>query len=273
MVNFINTAPIHEMWKMVPHPSDWEMIEAVPAKLNRMLAEGKIDLGFVSSHEYCVRPEQYRILSDLSISSNGSVGSVYLFSDIEPERLDGRRILLSNQSETSVSLLKIILEEFYGIRPEYLSGRISHDLNEEIDGVLAIGDEAIRLAGEDRFKFRMDLGEVWKAQTGLPFVFSVCCVQEDMCVKEPEMIDKVHRELVRCRMEGQHNLDTVCKIAAPKIPVSLEACKNYLEGIEHDFNSKKQEALKTFFRYLIRRGEASENALPLKIEFLSDQSL
>jgi len=266
MVNFINTAPIHETWKKSSHPPVWQLIEAVPSKLNRMLAAGEIDIGFVSSYEYCMRPHQYRILSDLSISANGSVGSVCLFSKIDPKNFNGCHLLLSNQSETSVSLLKIILEEFFSVQPNYYSGSISDDLRDDIDVVLAIGDEALRLADDKQFRFRMDLGEVWKDHTGLPFVFAVCGVQEKLCVEKTQLVHTVHRELVRCRDEGQRNLDAICQLVAPRIPMSQKSCRNYLDGIEYDLNLEKIKALETFFQYLIQRGECSVEALPLKIE-------
>lgn len=267
MVNFINTAPIHEMWKRSPHPSGWALVEAVPSELNRMLAGSEIDLGFVSSYEYCVRPEQYRILSDLSISATGSVGSVFLFSKIEPKDLSGCQLLLSSQSETSVSLLKIILEEFYQVTPKYRRGPVTDGFGSDIDGVLAIGDDALRLHGDKRFNFQMDLGEVWESHTGLPFVFALFCVREELCVNQPTLIGDVHHELIRCRKEGQENLLSICRDVAPRIPMSTEACRNYLQGIEYDLDSKKIEALKTFLQYLIRRNEASKDALPLKIHY------
>jgi chorismate dehydratase len=58
MVNYINTAPIYETWKKQgAQPAGWQMVEAPPVTLNRMLAAGDLDLGLVSSHEYCIRPE------------------------------------------------------------------------------------------------------------------------------------------------------------------------------------------------------------------------
>ncbi len=118
MVKYLNTAPIHEKWKSTVQNDNWQMIEAAPAVLNRQLAEGQIDLGFVSSYEYAARPDRYKILSGLSISANGAVGSVFLFSHVPMEHLDGLPVLLSSQSETSVSLGIIILEDFHHVRPE-----------------------------------------------------------------------------------------------------------------------------------------------------------
>lgn len=268
MVNFINTAPIHETWKNSIHPPAWQLIEAVPSRLNQMLAGQEIDLGFVSSYEYCARPEQYRILSDLSISANGSVGSVFLFARVSPKLLSGSRLLLSSQSETSVGLVKIILEEFYGVKPDYYSGFVSDHSHDEFDGILAIGDEALQMATEGNFPYKMDLGEVWKEHTGLPFVFALCCVQEKLCVKRPQDIQAVHRELVRCRKEGQKNLETICANVAHRLPMDVMDCQNYLGGIEYDLGPVKKEALDRFFSYMIQRSEASPNALPLKIQSL-----
>ena len=43
------------------------------------------------------------------------------------------------------------------------------------------------------------------------------------------------------------------------------ACFSYLQGIELDLNPDKIQGLALFYEYLIRRGEASTQALPLKI--------
>ncbi len=265
MVNYINTAPIYESWKKRDHPAHWNLIEAPPSTLNRMLAAGELDLGVVSSHEYCVRPELYRIMADLSISSDGSVGSVFLFSRVDPAKLDGCPVLLSGQSQTSVSLVKIILEEFYGVKPLYSSGDVSGAMSAEATALLAIGDQALRLVGDPRFPYQLDLGAVWRRHTGLPFVFAVYAVREDFCRRDPETLALIHRELACCVREGRQNLEAICELVAPRIPMHPDECYVYLRAIEYDLGVEKQLALEKFFRYLIDRGEASAQSLPLKI--------
>jgi len=265
MVNYINTAPIYESWKQREHPAGWHLVEAPPATLNRMLAAGELDLGFVSSHEYCVRPMLYRILADLSISANGSVGSVFLFSRVDPGALDGCPVLLSGQSQTSVFLVKIILEEFYGVKPLYSSGDVDSELSAEATALLAIGDQALRLVGDSRFPYQLDLGAVWRHHTGLPFVFAVCAVREDFCRSDPETLALIHREFVRCAHIGRENLEAVCRVAAPRIPMHPDECYVYLRAIGYDLGEEKQLALERFFRYLIDRDEGGAESLPLKI--------
>jgi len=266
MVNFINTAPIYETWKSRPHPATYHVVEGAPSTLNRMLAEDKLDLGFVSSCEYGHRPEKYFILSDLSISANGSVGSVFLFSKREPKQLTGKTVLLSGQSETSIALVKIILEEFYHVQPDYIVGDVRSQSAEQAEGVLAIGDEALRLADAATFKHKLDLGEVWRRFTDLPFVFAVCAVRRDFCKKYPEQVNAVHREFILCVQEGQEELPSICVRVAPRIPMHPDECYVYLRAIEYDLDEKKIMALEKFFTFLINRGELPENAVPLCIQ-------
>ncbi|RUM36045.1 MAG: ABC transporter substrate-binding protein [Desulfobulbus sp.] len=267
MVNYINTAPIYEIWKEQVHEKEWQIIEAPPSELNRMLAAAELDLGFVSSREYGVRPDRYRILADLSISATGPVGSVFLFSQLEPEKLAGQPVLMTGQSDTSVCLLKLVLEEFVGVRPEYYRGEI---FSGEQDGrppvaVLAIGDEALRLRFENRYPVRLDLAEAWHEQTGLPFVFAVCAVRKEYLHDHGDDVRKIHQTLLTCRARGLARLPEICERVARRIPMDCAACSSYLHAMEYDLQYSKQEALTKFFQLLIERKEADDRCLPLKV--------
>jgi len=267
MVNYINTAPIYEIWKEQVHEEGWQVVEAPPARLNRMLAREELDLGFVSSFEYAVRPDRYRILADLSISATGPVGSVFLFSRVEPEKLAGQPVLMTGQSDTSVSLLKIVLEEFVGVQPAFFRGEVFAEraLDTEPAAVLAIGDEALRLRVEQRYPVQLDLAEAWHRETGLPFVFAVCAVREKYLKRHAGEVRKIHQTLLTCRARGLARLPEICERVARRIPMDCVACSSYLHAMEYDLQYIKQEALKEFFTLLIRRGEVDARSLPLKI--------
>jgi chorismate dehydratase len=267
MVNFINTAPIYEIWKKTVQRSDWQIVAAPPSELNRMLYQDELDLGCVSSFEYAVHPQQYKSMGNLSISASGPVGSVFLFSRVEPDQLSDKLVLLSGQSQTSVSLVKIILEEFYSITPRYQVGNVMEHYQQEGggDAVLAIGDEALRLLATNEYPIRLDLGEVWHQHTGLPFVFALWTVRVGFCDEQPEQLAAIHGELLRCLAEGQRDLQAISREVAPRIPMDREACWKYLKSIEYDFGPEKQQALKLFYEFLIKRNEADPAALPLKI--------
>lgn len=265
MVSYLNTAPIHEKWKDTVHIENWQLVEAPPATLNKKLADGEIDMGFVSSYEYGRHPDKYKILSGLSISANGPVGSVFLFSHVPMNQLDQAPILFSAQSETSVSLVKIILEEFQCVQPVYSTGDLQNASGGNFKAVLAIGDDALRLAEKSNYLYEYDLADIWKHKTGLPFVFAVCAVREEFCTGHGEMLSAIHRELLRCRDEGKRDLDEICAISAQRIPMSKKKCHQYLTAIEYDLGGQKRKALETFFDFLIKRGDIDKSALPLKI--------
>lgn len=265
MVNFLNTAPIHEKWKETVTNKEWELVEASPAVLNKKIRGAQIDLGFISTIEYGEHPELYKILSGLSVSTAGPAGSVFLFSHIPLDQLNKEPVLLSSKSETCIGLAKIILEEVNSVHPAYSTGDVIEDQHEGYKAILAIGDDAVRLFEEAQYLYLYDLGDMWKRETGLPFVYSICAVREDFCEKEPELLSEIHRELLRCRDEGTADLEAICELSASRVPLTKAKCTEYLQSIEYDFNPEKRMALEKFFEFLVKRGDVQSIDLPLKI--------
>ena len=265
MVNYINTAPFYEVWRQSVNKPQWQIHEAPPTTLNRMLFAGELDLGFVSSHEYGIHPQHYKILGGLSISASGPVGSVFLFSQLPLAKLDGQQLILSSQSQTSVALVKILLENFQGVEPAYAAGVVPGPTDELPLAVMAIGDDALRLQQQQRYPYCFDLSELWYEQTGLPFVFAVWAVRQEFCQHDPVTVVEIHHELQRCIKEGRGQLPAICATVAPRIPMSVAACHDYLCKIEYDLGPAKLRGLELFFDYLIRRGEGDAASLPLDI--------
>lgn len=265
MVNFINTAPLYDIWQRTVNRPEWNVVEAAPSVLNRMLYANELDMGLVSSQEYAAHPQDYLLLDDISISASGPVGSVYLFSRCDPSLLVGRTLLLSVQSQTSVSLVKIILEKFYHVVPNYEVGSVLEAQgNKDIQAVLAIGDEALLLAQNITYPHMIDLSKIWHEKTSLPFVFAIWAMREEFCRRNPEVVMEVHRQLLRCRNEGKQELKNISKRVAPRVSMDAESCYEYLRGIEHDLSPDKKKGLIRFIEYLIERGDGAAEALPLK---------
>ena len=266
MVNFINTAPLYDVWLRTVNRPEWSVVEASPSALNRMLYADQLDMGLVSSQEYAVHPENYILLDDISISASGPVGSVFLFSQCEPELLTGRLVLLSGQSQTSASLVKIILDNFYKVKPLYeIGSALEAGGNNNISGVLAIGDEALILAQQKNYPYKIDLGKIWHEMTTLPFVFAVWAIRSEFCRTNSDIVSEIHHELMRCRQEGMDDLKNISRRVGPRVSMDAAACYEYLRGIEHDLGPKKKKGLIRFIEYLIERGEAAVGALPLRL--------
>ncbi|MCB2181167.1 MAG: menaquinone biosynthesis protein [Desulfobulbaceae bacterium] len=265
MVNFINTAPLYCIWKKRVKRDDWLVTEAPPTTLNRMLCKNELDLGFVSSHEYAVHPHLYNILADITISATGAVGSVFLFSKLKPQDLSDKLIRLSGQSQTSVALVKIILDEFYKVTPLYVDENEGQPKGLEECAILAIGDEALRLKQQGQYPYCLDLSEEWQKHTELPFVFAVWAVRKEFCEKNAPLVREIHRELLTCIKQGKKELRAICSLVAPRIPMEVDSCYEYLCSIEYDLSPEKKKGLELFFDFLVKRGEAPPEALPVKM--------
>jgi len=262
MVNFINTAPFYSVWQKEVTNASWQVVEAAPSHLCRMLNAGELDMGIVSSHEYARNPQAYVVVDGLSISSSGPVGSVCLFSREDSRQLDGKYISLSPQSQTSNSLIKIILEEFYHLHPNYLSGERQEQ--HLADALLAIGDEALRLRMRRAYRYQLDLGEIWHNHTGLPFVFALWVVRKSFWRKHRDLVQTIQQTLLACIKKGKEQLVSISKDVAPLIPMPEQECFEYLSGLEYDLDDAKKLSLERFFGFLISRHDVEPGALPVR---------
>ena len=255
-VNFINTSPIYVPWKETGGEPGWDVVEGEPTFLNKLLDQGQIDVGLVSSYFYGLHADKYLIFPDLSISATGPVKSVILLSKVPPEALQGRHVALTPQSATSVNLLKIVLEDFFGVKPEYITGDFDL-LGKPGSGAvayLAIGDEALRLRGTTGFH-QLDLAEIWLKKADLPFVFAVWAIRRQSKDMILDALGRLHKKLNECRITGQKRLEDISRLVAQRIPMKKDECLDYLKGIELDLSVNKQKALLHFFNLLHMRGD------------------
>jgi chorismate dehydratase len=168
-VSYLNTKPLlygikrHEILKNI------ELLEDYPAKIAQLLIEDNIDMGLIP---VAVIPKlrQWHIVGDYCISSDGPVASVCLFSEVPIWEVE--KVYLDYQSRTSVQLVKVLLNEYWKKNVTYIDASTDNFRN-MIGGTTAgvvIGDRALEQRAVSKYKY--DLGEAWKAHTGLPFVFA-----------------------------------------------------------------------------------------------------
>lgn len=170
IVSYLNTRPLIYGLKLEPIASHIELIEDNPARLAEMLKKNEIDLGLVpvaAIHEL----NESHLSGDYCIGTEGEAASVCLFSEVPLEQIE--KVYLDYQSRTSVELLKWIMREYWGIKPEVIDAE-DEDYRKRIKGTtagLVIGDRAFEQRKHSTFFY--DLGAEWKKITGQPFVFAV----------------------------------------------------------------------------------------------------
>src|SRR5206468_7470524 len=204
----------------------------------------------ISAIEYARHAKDLVLLPDLAISCDGPVRSVALFSRRTVGQLDGRTVLRSASSRTSVALLELLCREVWHIRPKFAEARAeAQDLDALAalphDAVLVIGDAALKLAAAGTYPHRYDLGEEWKRWTGLPFVFAVWAARR---VASPAAVQWGHQALLDSRTWGLAHLDELAADASRKTGVPVAACREYLGGLDYAFSDQHRTALTDFLR-------------------------
>ena len=276
-IPYVNCYPVYGAIDRGAVVLDGTLVTGVPSALNRRMAEGLLDISVVSAVEYARDARRYLLLPDLAISCDGPVRSVMLFSRRPAPDLDGRRVIVSKSSMTSVALLELLFENVWHARPEFVAGDaemsdIAAFDREPHDARLVIGDAALVLRGEARprmidvvpdvavpsYPFAYDLGDSWKAWTGLPFVFAVWVAQRSAPVAEAL---GVHASLMTSRDWGLRHLDDLARQASQATGVSEPVCHEYLSGLDYGLSYEHLAGLTEFFRRLVAAGRVPNGTL------------
>jgi chorismate dehydratase len=229
-----------------------------PDRLNAALVDGKLDIGPISLVEYLRHADDLLLLPDLAVSSDGPVQSVNLVSTVDPGKLDGRRVALGSTSRTGVLLARMLLEDRYGVAPQYFC--CPPDLTEmllEADAGVLIGDAALRARYDnDATLIITDLGAAWRDWTGLPMVFAVWAVRRDFAAAQPGVVKDVHNAFLDSRALCLDELDVVAAAAARWEPFTEDMLADYFRGLDFSLGERQVAGLQEFASRAARRGEA-----------------
>lgn len=274
-IPYVNCYPVYGAIDRGVVPLSGTIVTGVPSALNRRMADGSLDISVVSAVEYARDARRYLLLPDLAISCDGPVRSVMLFSKRPANELDARRVIVSKSSMTSVALLELLFENVWQARPEFVAGDaemsdIAGFDRDVHDARLVIGDAALVLRGEPRphagaqvtawpsYPYAYDLGETWKAWTGLPFVFAVWVAQRTAPVADALGI---HASLITSRNWGLEHLPALAAQASQATGVSEPVCHEYLSGLDYGLSYEHLAGLTEFFRRLVAAGRVPNGTL------------
>jgi chorismate dehydratase len=270
-IPYINCYPVYGAIDRGVVPLAGELVTGVPTTLNRLMAEGTLDVSVVSAVEYARDAHRYLLLPELGITSDGPVRSVMLFSRRPAAELGGCRVLVSRSSMTSVALLELLFEHVWRCRPEFVPGDaevadVARFGTEDHEARLVIGDAALRLYDDAdrggewgvRYPVREDLGTAWKAWTGLPFVFAVWVAQRRTPVHDALA---AHAALLASRDWGLARLDQLAAQAALATGVSRARCAEYFAGLDYRLSYPHLAGLTEFYRRLVLAGRVPDGTL------------
>ncbi|MBU1233123.1 MAG: menaquinone biosynthesis protein [Proteobacteria bacterium] len=243
-IQFLNSLPLYHMLVKEEIILGIDLFKDSPRQLCRRLLDGQLDISPVPAIEYARHADQLFLLPDLTISSDGKVMSILLVSKVPIEQLDGKRVALTNTSATSQVLARIILEEKYGLCPDYFE--CPPDLGQmfrEAEAALLIGDEALRVLHRPIDYHLYDLGEEWTAFTGEKMVYAVWCVRRAYALENREHVDNVSHAFQHSMEMSKEYVDLIAEEAARWDVFSKNFLKEYFTSLKFEFGQDYQQGL------------------------------
>lgn len=173
VVSFLNSRPLIAGLRDRP---DVQCVFAVPAALPGLLACGAVDTALVPTVDILRARGELQVISDACIGCDGPTLTVRVFSRIPPQHV--RTMLADMDSHTSVALVRVLWREVYGCELSLRPCDARRESLSNAEAVLLIGDKVVQ-PHRPEFTHEIDLGELWRRHTGLPFVFAVWAVRSD----------------------------------------------------------------------------------------------
>ncbi|MEW6173597.1 MAG: menaquinone biosynthesis protein [Bacillota bacterium] len=271
-VDYLNCLPVYYAFekKLVSAGCPLRIIKGVPTALNQNFFEGKLDVTPLSSIEYARHSRDCVILPNVSISADGRVGSILLFSRIPVTELEGCRVALTSSSATSVALLHILFEHYYHVNAVFSVQQPNLEtMLREAEAALLIGDDALiahqRVLDEDIPVKVTDLGEVWKAFTGEKMIYALWVVRKEFADRYPREMNALAAAFSAAKVEGMGHLSEIIRNARRRTGLPGSVLEEYFDLIRHDFDMDYQRALLLFYDYAYKSGLIEDRVQSISI--------
>jgi len=245
VVSFLNARPLVEG---LDRDDRIAIHYAVPSQLAGMLAAGQVDVALLPVIDLLCADEAVQVLSDACIACDGATMTVRVFSCMPPERIE--RLYVDGDSHCSVAMAKLIWPHVYGHRLEIRTMSSDRQVPAS-EPVLLIGDKVVTRRMDDR-PWQIDLGQVWKDWTGLPFVFAVWAGR---CGREHPWLAEA---LSAARDRGCARAVEIAQQAGPAHGWPVDLARAYLtDHMRYMLGPREHQAIEYFLKLAVEAGLAA----------------
>ncbi len=235
----------------------------VPSALLGDLERGEVDIALCPVIDYYRSDEPLVIVPAGCIASDGPTETVRLFSRVPIDVIS--TVHVDQDSHTSITLMRVLLRRLHGLDPELIrfdarESLADTELSPAPQTMLLIGDKVVHDAPfATEYPYQMDLGESWKALTGLPFVFAIWMARlNDDLGDLPGLLD-------RQRERNAESIDEIACSYAETHGWERQAAQRYLEHVlSYRVGPEQIEAIKRFAQEAAQLGLIKE-VRPLRL--------
>lgn len=235
-VSYLNTKPLIYGFHQGLMKDDIELILDYPSRLVSLLQKNELDIALLpvaAVHNI----KDARIFSQFCIASDQEVASVCLFSHVPIEEI--QEIYLDYQSKTSVTLLRLLLKNYWQTRPSLVEA--DEDYITKIKGKHAgviIGDRALEQL--KNFEYVYDLAKAWNDYTQQPFVFATWVTTQEL---PDHFIDEFNKA-------NQLGLDHLPEIIADTPFNAYDLHTYYHHNIGYELTEDRRKGMTMFLRMI-----------------------
>ncbi len=237
-VSYLNTRPLVLGLEQGLGADRVELSYGHPAALAGRMEARELDIGLLPIIELArIRPLE--LVRGMSISTFGPCRSVLLVARKPVEQV--RRVALDIESRTSNALIQVLFSDVWRVTAEFAAGpRGLDDALTEFDAAVRIGDKALFDTVPEGLHV-YDMGEVWTAATGLPFVFAAWAAR-------PGLATPAVCEILQASLRlGASRIDEIAREYRWNGRKDPELCRDYLSRhIRFDLGERELLALRQF---------------------------
>lgn len=219
-----------------------ELHEIVPSAMAAAVLHGEVDAGPIPLVDCFRLTERLQPVAGFGVTSVQRTGHVFLYSTRPVTDLNGAQIGVIDEASTAPRLLHVLLRCHFQVRPAaYVP------LQSAAEAFLLVGDQGLRRRlGIPGFPHTYDLGKVWHAWTGLPFVFSRWMARKDLAPKELALLqDTLYVGL-------EEGVDALFRVAEPREDLLMlpRDIARHAQNFRYYIGSTEQRAIEQFQTYL-----------------------
>ena len=245
--SYLNSIPL--IWSFIhgTRQRDVQLVtDAAPARCADMLAQREVEAALVPVIEYHRIPDLV-VVSGVCVGARSQVRSVVLVTrGMEVE--DVRSVAVDLSSRTSAALIRVIFREFLGTDPEWKQ-HAPHlqTMLDRSDAALIIGDPAMTFTREGLRVW--DLAHLWRAHTGLGFVFAMWMASADAANKVRAI------DFAGARDEALAHVDEIASRYRHTVNLPVSEIKTYLlENICYQLEDEMSAGLRLFYQLAHKHG-------------------
>ncbi|MSQ31849.1 MAG: hypothetical protein EXR59_01220 [Dehalococcoidia bacterium] len=222
-------------------PDKFNLVALPPRAMTQAAAEGKLDAGPIPVVGGMALERDFEPLGNFCIATKDKARSILLFSRVRIEKLDGKKVGVTDETSTSEQLLKVLLTHKFNLKNiSYVS------LESPNDAYLLIGDGALKnRSGVQGYPYMYDLGEVWNSWKGLSFVFAVWIVRKSLPQEQKDAMSAAIRASLNMPPDYK-------RFGTDRLGLNMNdsEVREYLEGFNFVMGEQEYKALKLFKSYL-----------------------